>query len=480
MSWAKGAVGVWLVALGTLQCSPRAPIRTQLVVVIDTDAHVVSELASHPEVSADATIDSLRIDVLDTSNTIYDTNLFLVADASSWPVSFGVVPAADGPPEVRVRIRAFRAHFARPGSVNGSSTLDPFPEVTIDRLAWVALPASGTSRIEVSLDADCLGVLPSFAGSATTCIDGAHPTSSPRDGLDRLAGDSIPQTRVGTWRPALERPCATVPSGGRVCIPGGFSVLGDYDAVGGDNATLEQEPIPLHPVVVAPFLLDRDEFTVERARKLVLSGALPESLLRKTSPGNPLYQYCTWLGSADASNDDRPLNCIPYETALLACQHSTGTLPTEAQWLHAARGRGEGRRYPWGNDEPRCCALSAGRGATFSTSPECPGTGIEPVASHPIAASCGGLGDVSKDGVVDLAGSVGELLLDDFQGYSGPCWGSGILYDPVCRTPMSGGPYTSHGGNWSGSLSGALLAPRGYDANGPDFGFRCAYADAAQ
>jgi formylglycine-generating enzyme required for sulfatase activity len=466
-----------MILLGSAQCSTSP--RAELMVFVDTDAHLLGELAAHPEVSPDAVIDSLRIDVLDASNDVYNTNLFLVADSASWPVSFGVAAGATPTSEVRLRIRGFRARFARPGTVNGASTLDPFPEVTIDRLVWAPLPASGTSRTEVVLSTDCLGILPSFASPQTTCVDATHGQSSPAEGLDSLAGDTVPATRAGTWSPAVEVPCVTAVVQGRVCVPGGFSVLGDYDAVGGPNETPDQEPIPLHPAVVSAFLLDRDEFTVGRARQLVLSGALAESLLGPSTPGDPLDQYCTWLGPQDPSNDQEPLNCISSETALLACQLSGGTLPSESQWLHEARGRGEGRHYPWGNDEPLCCTVSASRGAAFNASPECAGSGVEPVESHLPSASCGGLGDRSKDGAVDMAGSVTELLLDDFASYAAPCWGEGILHDPVCQTQGTGAFHTSHGGSWSGTLSGTLSAQRGYGVTGPDFGFRCAYPDAS-
>jgi formylglycine-generating enzyme required for sulfatase activity len=469
-------LAIALAALGAARCSPQAPSRAELLVVVDTDAHVVGELASRPEVSADAAIDALRIDVLDASDNVYATNLFLVADFSSWPVSFGLVPAPDTASQVRLRLRAFRGLFSQPGSVDGTSTMDPLPEVTIDRVVWLTLPLSGVTRAEISLFSDCFGVVPSFAAPQTTCVDGTHRSGSPTDGVTLLAGDS-PPTQVGTWPGALERPCATTPSGGRVCIPGGFSVLGDYSAVGGPNATPDQEPIPLHPAILTPFLLDREECTVGRARALVTSGALSDSMLRARAPSDPLNRYCTWLGASDPSNDNLPLNCVAYDVALLVCQLSQGTLPSEAQWLHAARGRGEGLRYPWGNDYPTCCALTASRSAAFVTAPECDGGGVQQVASHPPSASCAGLGDVSRDGIDDLAGSVTEILLDEFENYADQCWGTGVLHDPICHAATDGGTHVAHGGAWSAPLSDALLAPRGYADDGPDFGFRCAYPD---
>jgi hypothetical protein len=90
-----------------------------------------------------------------------------------------------------------------------------------------------------------------------------------------------------------------------VCIPGGFGILGDYDAEGVDLSLtdVDVDPVPLRPVVVRPFLLDKTEFTVGRFRLLLLSGGVPATV---TMPGaeDPAHNpFCTWLGRpADASH----------------------------------------------------------------------------------------------------------------------------------------------------------------------------------
>src|SRR5580658_1135200 len=69
------------------------PPRPQLVVVVDTDAHVVGELTSRTDVSPDAAMDTLRVDFLDASDSVFASQIFLdVASTSKWPVSFGVLP----------------------------------------------------------------------------------------------------------------------------------------------------------------------------------------------------------------------------------------------------------------------------------------------------------------------------------------------------------------------------------------------------
>ena len=266
-----------------------------------------------------------------------------------------------------------------------------------------------------------MGIASSFVAPETTCIDAQHPSGAPDEGAEFLTGTSLPPTQAGTWSYAVERPCRSSPSDGRTCIPGGFGVLGDYAARWFATELVQYEPVPLRPVAISPFHLDTDEVTVGRARALVLSGALPESALQWPSSMTD-SSYCTWLGADIASNDALPLNCVAATTAGQVCSLLGGTLPSEAQWEYAARGRGQGRRYPWGNDDPTCCALSAGRAFGGSSPPECPGSGPEPVGSHLPTPSCGGLGDITRDGVRDMGGSVAEILLDALEPYTAPCW----------------------------------------------------------
>jgi formylglycine-generating enzyme required for sulfatase activity len=458
-------------------CSAAAPARPELVVFVDTDAHVVGELTSRPEVSDDAAMDLLRVDVLDESNAIYASNSFVVSEVSNWPVSFGVVPAAEGPAEVRLRIRLFRATFAREGYQNGDVTLDPPPEVTLERLVSIGVPTAGVMRVRVLLSADCLGVRSSFATPLTTCLDQSDPAVDPQLGVQTLTG-APPSSPVGSWPSALEQPCSVAPGPDQVCILGGFSIVGDYDAVGDTQSEVYipgvgyPQTAPLRPVLLRPFLMDKTEFSVKRLRALAQSSALSSAALPKQA-GSGSEPFCDWLGPDDPSNDGLPLNCVSDATALAACAASGGTLPTEAQWEHAARGRGERRRYPWGNQSPACCALSASRPPDGA---ECEGAGSGPeaIGSHQPSSACNGLGDQSRDGVLDMAGSLSEALLDELADYGEPCWSGGILHDPVCSRAASG-VRAERGDNWSGGLGNAWVVLRHEYAPFAQDGFRCVY-----
>jgi formylglycine-generating enzyme required for sulfatase activity len=344
--------------------------------------------------------------------------------------------------------------------------------VTIDRAATVALPTDGVRVVKITLGVDCVGVPPSFLAPRTTCIDKASKSAAFTDGVEELPSADLPPSRVGTWPDARERPCATAPSADRICIPGGVSVLGAPD-LAGMVETSDHDPVPLHVVSISPFYLDRTEYTVKRFRDHFAQIVGPPPIVR--NPSDVLRTYCTWLGPNDASHDDLPVTCVPWETARAACMLEGGTLPTEAQWEHAARGRGQGWRYPWGNDPVSCCRASLSRESGLPVHAECSGAGPEPVGSHQANGTCGG--DVSRDGVLDLGGSVGEVVLDSFEAYTGPCWaGLGILADPLCNGPAST-EHSRRGGDWS---SGVLIASAAFRQETPSVGansegFRCAY-----
>jgi hypothetical protein len=199
--------------------------------------------------------------------------------------------------------------------------------------------------------------------------------------------------------------------------------------------------------------------------------------------GDPTFlfsEYCTWLGAGDTSDDTLPVNCIEWQAASAACTDAHGALPSEAQWEHAARGRGQGRLYPWGDASPACCVASLSRDPVLS---EC-GFGIEPVGTHPAVASCP-FADLSRDLVEDLGGSMEELQIDSDDEYSAPCWAhEGVPRDPVC-TPMTGAVGHGHierGGDWSSGGAAALSVLRRPIALGGSTvaGFRCVYPAGAQ
>jgi formylglycine-generating enzyme required for sulfatase activity len=464
-------------------CSSQGTPLPQVVLVVDTDAPVSGQLLQHPEMSPDAAIDTVRVDVINGTNVI-DFRDLVVSEPSDWPLSFGIAPQKGAPSSLRVRVRAFRGFFAQAGTLGMTATLEPPKEVTIDRLVDVPLPIQGVLTLQIVLREDCLGV-PSSSLDGTTCVDADHMSAPISSGTAIVAEE--PASLVGTWSGALAVPCAAPAPAGQTCIPGGFSILGELSFAGiADGLLLDS--VPLRPVMLDPFYMDTTEFTVGRFRKLANfpAGMLPSPPSAANTAADPGLAFCTW--DTTGKNDDKPVNCIGWDGAKLACSKAGGLLPSEAQWEHAARGRGQRRLYPWGDDASTCCTSSAARvgvpPSMGGPAVECgPASGIEPVGSHPASSSCNGLGDVSRDGVLDLAGSVSEALLDNAAPYSASCWNApGIAKDPTC-VDASLTDHSMRGGYWNGGLAIGLaplrssypkLAAPGVSGNSAS-GFRCVY-----
>jgi formylglycine-generating enzyme required for sulfatase activity len=460
------SIGARLCPLVLAGCAPTGEPRAQLVVAVDTDAPAAGQLEADADLAADAAVDTLRVDVLGPDGLGREAREIVAPDARDWPVSFGVATPEDGgAARVRLRLRAFRAALATP--VAGGGPLEPMREAAIDRLVDLELPSEGVAHVHVTLSFECFGAPVSFLTPATTCIDASRLAVPPDGGLP----GAPTVARLGTAPRARATPCAgAAPRPATVCVPGGFTLLGERSLAGIEDFALS-EPLPLRPVVVAPFWLDATELTVGRYRALVATGSVREAAPTLRDPSDQLERFCTWLGPDDPKNDTLPLNCVVTAAAEEACVLSGGALPTEARWEHAARGRGQRRRFPWGDAAPACCALSAGR----HTGPCARLAGVEPVGAHPAAPGCPAA-DTSRDGLVDLGGSLNELVADDFAPYDAPCWAwRGIAFEPRCVEPGQRG---ARGGNWQGSLVQSQGALRYFAQFGPALGVRCAYEDA--
>jgi formylglycine-generating enzyme required for sulfatase activity len=463
-SMASRRAALLLGAAGALvpSCAREAPKNAQLLVVLDTDAVVVGQLAEHERFSPSSAIDSIRIDLLDSAGRVVEYRELVATDTHDWPISFGI--AGDGiARDVRLRVRAFRGAFAHPTAIGAVTALVPEPALSIDRVVDLPLPTEGTLTARILLSFACFGVRPSFLSPARTCVDAARLHVAPDTGVEWIDGD-VPPSAVGTTDLAREIPCTSTPPEGAICIPGGFTILGDptrtsYADLG------ELLPYPARAVRLSPFFIDRTEFTVGHARALFRAGLGPDPRPAVTS------DYCTF--EADGSKDTFPLNCVGIETARAACAAVGGELPSEAQWEYVARGRGRLHTYPWGEASPACCTASVAR-----IEKGCDGRGAEPVASHLPREECV-MGDVSRDEIVDLGGSLGELTADKAHSYEGPCWNfEGVALDPIC-VDDSVSAHVVRGGTWASGRALAASAYRFlYDAS-PVHGFRCVYRDGA-
>ncbi len=168
--------------------------------------------------------------------------------------------------------------------------------------------------------------------------------------------------------------------------------------------------------------------------------------------------YCqaldTRAGGATVVGNDHQAVGLSWYDAKAYCRHYGLTLPTEAQWEYAARGR-EGREYPWGNEwDPKKCCNDNNRGPDATTFP---------VGSFPAGASwCGAL---------DMAGSFWQWCNDR---WSNRYYADSPDIDPP--GPDNGEYRVLRGGSWYIDATYCRSAYR--DNGGPSYrcsnvGFRC-------
>jgi len=227
---------------------------------------------------------------------------------------------------------------------------------------------------------------------------------------------------------------------------------GEY-TIGSDSGAMNEAPP--HSVTLSAFLLTEREITVAEFAACVAS----KRCVRKNYLTATDDRACNF-GAGD--REDHPMNCVAWHGADEMCRAMYGaTLPTEAQWEAAARGR-EGRPFPWG-DQPAKCDRAV-------MDDSVPGCGIE----HTAAGGSTGSG-ATQEGLHDLAGNVAEWVADNFAASYEQCGASCTGQDP------SGPPRGSHrvvrGGSWADRADALrATARRGAypDLKAPTNGFRCA------
>jgi len=208
----------------------------------------------------------------------------------------------------------------------------------------------------------------------------------------------------------------------------------------GCNADVDDEcsddELPQHEVSLAAFEIDVTEVTQGQYAACLAEGAC-------AAPS------CAW----DCERNDYPATCIDWEEASTYCAWADKRLPTEAEWEKAARGR-DGRKYPWGNDEPDC---------SLTNMDGCAGE-LMPVGSLPDGASA--------YGALDMAGNVVELVADV---YAADYYAESPSDNPT--GPAKGDRYGGRGGGFKSDSVWQRASKRDwYDADdrSGSLGFRCA------
>ncbi len=219
-----------------------------------------------------------------------------------------------------------------------------------------------------------------------------------------------------------------------VAIPGGTFTMGSERG--------KPDEGPAHQVTLSPFAIGKYEVTNQEYERFA-----PEH--RKHRDGfswrdrEPVIyvswfdgvRYCNWLSEQAGL---APSYTIDGNQVDFHPEGEGFRLPSEAEWEYVASGRGENRRYPWGNDEPVPGRHGNWQGErslrTDPRLPSAPEAGVMVVGSYPAGAS--------RDGIMDLFGNVCEWNNDWFQYYT-----PAAKTDPhVWETPS---PYRSiRGSSW--------------------------------
>jgi formylglycine-generating enzyme required for sulfatase activity len=345
------------------------------------------------------------------------------------------------------------------------------PTNTAPSVSGPAATASGSSKTGLFVGLG-LGALIAV-GVGVFALGGKGASGSAPSGVASAVSTASASSAMAAPSASASASAAVVPltcPQGMIAIPGGSFFMGSDDGL-----TMEK---PAHQVTLQPFCVDEFEVTVDRYRACSEAGRCKRAGTTNDWAGITEKDRKAFDPLCNVRDPDKrgqhPVNCVDWAMADKFCHEQGGRLPTEAEWEFAARGP-DGRKYPWGDDDPasghlnacgkECVAWGQKNGveekAMYDADDGFPNTA--PVGSFPKGAS--------RYGVQDVVGNVWEWVADWYGEY-------GKDEEAAPKGPAAGDEKVIRGGSWNGSYA-SWVRPTFRYKDAPTkrsygIGFRCA------
>ncbi len=515
-------------AVAFVGCERTLPPLGEAVLVVDTDLPV-------PALAGTLRVDVYRLPDDGGEPVWIDSREVVREDPRDYPASFSVYsPDPERDLRVMVRLRLFpttrvrgyrgERYFPRPsrddgppqelltppGRAEGAAPrlvvrgndvtphFEPDPAFAVDRLVSFRLREGVRGEVSVLLRGDCIGTQADLAGKQT-CVDTENVRAAVAD-LALTSGNAAARpSQVGAWPiasgpripwrcddPAVlaeRRPGTPGLYDEEVCVPGGVFLQGDPRADRAEvDSPFEIDTGPRRVAVLPRFFADKYEVTVGRFRYAVVRGLTDDLVLRNDAPldfSQVPRGACTW-SSSPQGRESFPINCFEFSEAEAFCASIGGRLPTAAEWEYLATNghglaRGEPKTlYPWGDAQETTCGTAiVERGFPSEPTPHtCKPTGPAPVDA--IATSRSPLRDISRLGLMNLAGNLSEVVVDRALPSQARCHRMGSLLSPRCESASAVDQGAWRGSNWTDSLAPSVQHKDRPDRRAnPTVGFRC-------
>ncbi len=356
--------------------------------------------------------------------------------------------------------------------ISTAATVAALSTETLERAAAVTgAPASATTvgREGGALKAGVLVAIGMAAAAgviATVHALGSKPSAATPLVLPAPSATASVVRPTASAATRVVAPCPT----GMIAIPGGSFFMGSDEGLPFER--------PAHQVSLAPYCMDKFEETVEDYKacsdggRCKRAGTTNEWATISDKERKAFDPLCNVRQPEERAK--HPINCVDWEMSDKFCKEQGKRLPTEAEWEFAARGP-DGRKYPWGDDDPaadhlnacgrECVLWGAKNGidekAMYDKDDGFPNTA--PVGSFPKGAS--------RYGVEDVVGNVWEWVADWYSVY-------GKDEQEAPKGPDAGDEKVIRGGSWNGSYP-SWVRPTFRYKDAPTkrsygIGFRCA------